>query len=167
MSKPKVSISSIRHQGQIAKSIPKHSGFLITINTQIKPENQDEAKQLANDLEEAMKAAFDEDNIGNFIEFIDEGTKHKWSTDYIESVKGEFTVELGQHAKGGRIHGHAAIHIDHYSKIRLDQGELRVFLNDYLADNSDFPVKKIHLNIRHISEDSNLHRYIHKGPVVV
>lgn len=164
--KPKVSIQSIRHKGQLAKDVPKHSGFLITVNTQIKPTSSEEARALADVLEESMKEAFDEDNIQDIVEFIDEASTHGWSTKYIESVHGEFTVELGKDPKGSRIHAHATIHIDHYSKIRINQATLREFLTDYLSDHSDLPIKKIHLNIRHISEDSNLQRYLRKGPYI-
>lgn len=162
---PKVSIKSIRHEGKLDKELPKHSGFFITATANsLKPSSSDEAEAMGDDLENAMRAAFDQERIKDFVTFLDDSGS--WNTQYIDDVQGEFSIELGETAKGSRIHAHAAIHIYHHSRIRLKIDVLQDFLSDYLIDNSQFAIKgKVYVNVRMIKGDTDLKSYIRKKPV--
>lgn len=140
----------------------KHSGFLITINTNYNPkQNEGNATECAEKLRSAVyDLLHDTDKLEKIIKFLIPG--HTFSREYIKKVQGEFVIERGRHSKGSRIHAHATLHIDHYSKIHLDIPKIKEVLLPYFADGCTCDIKNLYINVRAIRNDLGLRNYLRK-----
>lgn len=141
----------------------KHSSFFITISTNVAPEYQSDLQSVGKALNEAMESMLSEDNLKEIVKFLPGHEKDKYN-DVVEAVDGSFAVELGKKARGGRVHGHALVHIDHRSKIHLDRDEIQSFIKLSLFVRG-IDLKSIYVHIDAAKSDRTLIDYISKSPL--
>lgn len=150
--------TAITNEGERQKSQDKHSGFFITINTNYRPKGEADAEEVAERLRKVVGRMLDNEGLARVIEFMIPG--HTFSGKTIQNVEGEFIVERGRHAKGGRIHAHATLHIKHRSKLRMSIPGMKEFLMEGF---SDYPaVKSVYINIKAIGSDRLIKDYLRK-----
>jgi len=118
----------------------KQSMFLVTINPNIIPSDQDDAQHWGSILEESVKEVFSKDNAERWIKFLDDG-----DMDDVESIKGSYGVEIGKKARGGRLHLHMLIEVLHNSKIHLNLQNIREDLNAAMKENG---ISSVYVNVR-------------------
>jgi hypothetical protein len=134
-----------------------HSGFLLTINTNYKPKDEVDAEQCGEKLREVLGSMLDETNLKEIISWQVEG--EGWEK--VDDVTGEFIVERGRHAKGGRIHSHVILHFDHRTKIRLDIPKIKEHITKGF-EGSEWTISNPYVNIRIIGSDRNIQDYLRK-----
>lgn len=144
------------------KNQTKHSGFFLTINTNYHPKGKEEnGQECAEKLREAMNDMLGkEDNLKKIVTFLNEGDK--WDDQTIEKVDSQFVVERGRSPRGGRIHAHAALHIDHHSKIRLDIPAIKEILLPYFESGCTCGIKNLYVNVRIIKSNVGIRNYLTK-----
>lgn len=139
----------------------RHSGFFITINTNYRPKAAGDASSCAETLRAGLREMYSNDGLARIVDFLppyDSGVHH-WDPDTILKVTGEFVVERGTTRKGGRIHSHATLHIDHQSKIRLNIAEMKDIILAHF-EGHDCGVKTLYVHIDMIT--NNLAFYLRK-----
>lgn len=139
-----------------ASQRPKHSGFFITINTNVAPA-ADDVVACAQALRESVNAMLNkEENLKRIIDYID-GTGG-W--DDLDDIKSEQVVEQG--SRQHRLHAHVVIHIEHRTKIRLNRAEIEKVIMDNF-DHTQCDVKKLYVNIKAITGAGSIEAYLTKG----
>lgn len=143
------------------KSPDKHSGFFITISTNFKPGTDEDAEDCAEKLRTALKAMLTEEaNLKKITTFLKQGDE--WNSDTIQKVSSQFVVERGRSKYGGRIHAHAALHINHRSMIRLNIPEIKEVILPYFDDGCTCKIKNLYVNVRIIRADLGVRQYLTK-----
>lgn len=135
----------------------KHSGFFITINTNLAPED-DELPECAERLRQAVvKLLDDEDSLKSIITYLDTGG---W--DDIISIKSEHVVEQG--SQQHRVHAHAVMHVDHNTKIRLKREAIEtIILDNFNSFGDGCHLSNVYVNIRAIQVPGSIKAYLEKG----
>jgi hypothetical protein len=118
----------------------KYSTFHITINTNKKPDDDDEADAIGDELRKANKAIFNEDNFPRIVKFLNNDT---YDDGLIVSVDVKFSIEVGKSEMGGRVHTHIKAEIKHYSKIHVNLPNLRAIVTEELGYNPYIHVKVV------------------------
>lgn len=146
---------------QPRKKQNKHSGFFITVSTNYNPkQNESNAEECAEKLRKGMKNMLkEEENLKRIVRFLNGDT---WSTTTIKKVSSQFVIERGRHSKGSRIHSHAALHIEHQSKIQLNIPEISVVLLPYLAGGCTSNIKNLYVNVKIIRVNQGIRNYLTK-----
>lgn len=152
--------------------ILRESGFLLTINTNYEPGNKDDVLSLGGDLHQAVDDMLkginpqtEEPNIKSVIKFIGKRADDEYSLDTIDNIEYTVAIEQGTKAKGGRVHAHINIKIQHYSIVQLNTEEIQTFINHHLWEHSRYPVEGVHINVRYVGGYKNMETYIAKGPL--
>jgi hypothetical protein len=140
----------------------KHSGFFITINTNFNPkQNEEHASECAEKLRKAVKAMLtEEERLKRIVKFLIPGDT--WSTDTIKKVSSQFVIERGRHSKGSRIHSHAALHIEHRSKIRLDIPQMQKEILPFFEGGCTCNIKNLYINVKIIRVNQGIRNYLTK-----
>jgi hypothetical protein len=101
-----------------------YSPFLITISTNIKPSTQEIALQRKEAFRGYLKAVFGSaDSLAQVVKFTPEG--HVFSDETINEVDAKWSIEVGEETvKGGRLHAHIQLNIDHNSRIQINREKL-------------------------------------------
>ena len=153
-----LTVEGVHHKSKQDRS--KHSGWLLNISTNYRPQSTAESYEMGNKLSAALRKLLAHEGLRQILVFQPEG--HHYSKKYIEDVKGNFAVELGRGKFGGAIHAHAVLHVKHKSKLKLDFAAIRQFM---VREIDDPKVKSIYLNVRMIRDSKNLEEYIKKDIV--
>lgn len=143
----------------------RHSGFFITINTNYLPADASDAQECAEKLREAVKAMLtEEENLKKIVYFLPSAAAegHTWSGDTILDVSSQFVVERGRNPKGGRIHAHATLHIDHKSLIRINIPAIKEVIMPYFDGCTACNVKNLYINVRMIGSNADIRNYLTK-----
>lgn len=130
----------------------KHSRYFITINTQNHYADKDnrlyeDAKQLNDSYKEIME------DFDKLIEF------NSGSKEDIRNIENDYSLELGTHNKGRRLHLHALIQVHHYANIRIKFETIRGHFNKKYG-------KSIHFNSKLITNADDIEdimNYMEKG----
>lgn len=143
------------------KEQSKHSGFFITLNTNYRPgANEENAEECAHKLRKAVKAMLtEEERLKRIVNFLD---GQSWNADTISKVSSEFVVERGRSPRGGRIHSHISLHIDHWSKIRLNIPAIKEEILPFFSGGCTCNIKNLYVNVRIIKVDLGLRNYLRK-----
>lgn len=129
------------------------SNFLLTINTNVRPDDNADSRQLADKLADAIKTLFTKENVDSALKYLDGDLMD------IKTVYVKFATEIGKNKKGGRIHTHAKIEIDHNAKIQLNSAGIQAFI----AKEMDDPrVQHPYVNIKYFRNKNNIDKYIEK-----
>lgn len=96
----------------------RNSNYLITISTNVRPTSPEHQQQLSAALEEATHAVFDSDaNLERLIRF--NKPHHYYSDQYIQNIAVRSATEVGTDPRGGRVHTHVNVKINHTSNITM------------------------------------------------
>ena len=135
---------------------PKNSTFLVTCNTNFKPTTNSESRAAAAELKHAAENVFGSvKNIAPLVKFLD---GKQWSDETIDNVDVLIGVELGTGKRGGRIHAHIKVEIDHYSKIHLNPPMIKEHMNLHMHE---YGVRYVNISVRNNSV-FNIENYIRK-----
>ena len=104
---------------------PKHSSFLLTINTNQKPdvENIQNDMEILDDTTQQIL-----NNIQNYIKLPDPSD---WDNGKVTDVNIDYSLEQGE--KFGRLHLHILLRFTHFSKIQLDYEAIKKKINEDLG----------------------------------
>lgn len=96
----------------------RHSNYLITISTNVRPRDAAHQEQLSNALDEVTHSVFDSDaNLERLIRF--NKPHHHYSDQYIQNIAVRSAAEVGTDPRGGRVHTHVNVRINHTSNITM------------------------------------------------
>jgi hypothetical protein len=149
-----------------SKSMPhgakNHSGFLITINSNVKPIDSAHEQFIADAMREIVGGKlFDNNHFLRMIKWL-EG---KRDPSLIKHYEAEFAIEVGSQQK--RVHAHVLLNCWHNTRIHLDP----VFISDYVTKKLNerliaggYPKLrgKVYVNIRATKSDWKILKYIRK-----
>jgi hypothetical protein len=136
----------------------RHSNWLVTVSTNIRPQSNEESHRVGNDLHQSVKSMLTSENMPNIIDFKVDGD----GLDKIETVRNQFGVELGRGKFGGAIHAHIIIHITHRSNIKLNAERIKEHIKNTTQDDR---IQNIHINIAFKGSGKTLEQYIRKEQI--
>lgn len=147
-------------------STPKHkevlySNFLLTLNTNIRvePEKLDESVKMLYAM--GRNLMFEEGGVERFVKMgekpadVDRKNKHvfrensalKYEDVMMEAPKIKSRVEIGQNARGKRLHMHFYIGMVHKKYMQLNRDKILQYANDFLRkEKSDLRI--YHIDIK-------------------
>jgi len=102
----------------------EHSLFFITISTNLRPTTNEESHAIKDRLDIGIRNMLSPENFAGCIVFLTPGESVE--DKLIKNVRAEFSIELGRKIKGGRIHAHILIDIDHYAHVVDKRGGIRL-----------------------------------------
>lgn len=140
----------------------KHSGFLVTINTNYRPSLPTEARDMAEKLHRFMGYLTSDNILPYIFKFLPPHENDKFNSNTILNVNAEYRVERGGSSKGGRIHAHLFIKVEHRTKLQIDPNALRSIFMDYDEFKNDPRVSNPHIDIKAVSVDANIDNYLRK-----
>ena len=115
--KIKGNIQDMKKKEKIIK--PKHSNFLLTINTNQQYKDDDEHSE--DDIEifdESIKTI-----LNNIDQYINLPATDKWDDDFIKDLDVDYVIERG--AKKGQLHIHILFKFKHHSRIQLNYEKIK------------------------------------------
>jgi len=137
-----------------------YSRWHITLNSNQKGENLLEDNCLASDLKQALVTTFKKRG-DEVYKFLIPG--HSYTREYIKSVKLTYVAEVGGDPKGGRVHLHAILEVQHYTMIQIDTGKAREILRENLKDEC---VKEgFYFRVQWVPASQPLENYLRKDPL--
>ena len=96
----------------------RSSNYLITISTNVRPRDAAHQQQLSEALEQATHNVFDSDaNLERLIRF--NKPHHYYGDRYIQNIAVRSAAEVGTDPRGGRVHTHVNVRINHTSNITM------------------------------------------------
>ena len=152
--KPIIKIKgNIQNMEKKEKNIkPKHSNFLLTINTNQQYKDNDE--HLDNDIK-----VFD-NTTNEILNHIDEYVKlpepHIWNDDLIKDADIQYVIERG--GKKGQLHIHILFKFTHHTNIQLNYDKIKTKIKTDLGLQNVYMLNKL---IRHSGND-NIVDYLSK-----
>ena len=154
-----VSVVSVREPRKETAPKLKNSSFLVTMNTNYRPKNNEEAKYLCASLTRGVEGAFKSPSM--LIPYVKFLNGDQWSERTIKKVNVLIGVEIGNHQKGSRVHAHVKVEIDHYSKIHLNPVIIKEQVNLHLAkDNAGIMVHYVNISVR--NSNNSIDSYVSK-----
>jgi hypothetical protein len=141
----------------------RHSRYLITVNTNKRPStNAEYAKTLARALSDAANK-FGKEGIRTCILF--NYSTDCWSSQFIKKVEFKYSIEVGHHPKGGRVHLHGLLDIFHYSNVQIDCSAVNRFFTNILVNDDLFGLhlSSIYVNVKWKTTDDLLEMYLTKN----
>lgn len=136
----------------------KHSGWFITINTNVSADKEGGGEVLEQ-LREAMAAIFDPQNLFLIIDVKEEGVLFNGNT--VHDTSTVFSIEIGKASRGRRIHAHALLHVYHHTMIHLSHDGLLEQLHLHVTHPL---VKGFHIDWKMVRSDADILNYIEKNP---
>ena len=134
------------------------SAFMITINTNQSVSSKLDAQKKAETLKFALDEIFgDMANYsdGELLKFTGQSkSMYDYGFDLSDliNIDSHSVVELGEKARGGRIHSHTILTIAHQTSIHVNTDGLADMLKDRLYNDSD---SKPYINVRVIPSQNN------------
>lgn len=134
----------------------KKSIFHLTVNTNYRPADKDDAQEVGELLERATHEIFQEGTQEDFLLLLDGK-----DMDAILDTDVEYGVELGHGKQGGAMHMHIIITVEHKSKIRINMDHVREQYKEMLAE--DPRIKNPHFDV-HATHDheKSIREYVEK-----
>ena len=119
--KPQIKIKGkVQDMNKKEKNVkPKHSNFLLTINTNQQYKDNDE--HLQDDIEifdESIKTI-----LNNIDQYINLPETDKWDDDTIKDADIDYTIERG--GKKGQLHIHILFKFKHHSRLQLNYEKIK------------------------------------------
>jgi hypothetical protein len=109
----------------------KKSTWFLTINTNRFPENN-----LAQYFHDALLAMVSERGLEEIVKWEGipsaVGEYHHAQNTHMVRSDARVVTEVNNHPKGGRVHGHVLLAIEHFSKIRLDRDSINDFVVNFV-----------------------------------
>jgi hypothetical protein len=130
----------------------KHSAWFITINTNRYPRDVDTGS-----FHQALLDMVSEEGLEAILDFAGsepDDTPHALST-HLARSSARVVTEIGNHPKGGRVHGHVMLATRHFSRIRLTRGGIVDFLIRRI--DATPPLRNLYVNWRLVGV-TNLYR---------
>lgn len=154
---PRVTVSGSdvvgRHQRERQRF--KFSNFLVTINTNVRPQSQEAIDSLAPTFADTLRYLLSHEGLSRIISFGKAGDDYYSGA--LDNVDAKFNMEVGENTKGGRLHSHITIFIKHHSFIRLVTSEIQNIVQEHM----ELPHKP-HVDIRIIRGNENALEYLQK-----
>lgn len=123
---PRVNVRRVNDPGGGPRQ--RHSDFHITVSTNKRP-----VPGLVEALGQAVETVFNSDvGLAQIIHFTDRAPNwHRYplddpsNTSVIQDIDGEHVEEVGEDARGGRVHSHIILNIKHKSNIQIGKGDVK------------------------------------------
>ena len=152
--KPNIKIKgNIQDMKKKEKNIkPKHSNFLLTINTN--QQYKDDDVHLQDDIEifdESIKTI-----LNNIDQYINLPETDKWNDDFIKDCDIDYTIERG--GKKGQLHIHILFKFKHHSRLQLNYEKIKEKLKTDLGLNNVYMYNRLVRN----SGNDNVMDYLKK-----
>lgn len=138
---------------------PKSSAFFITINTNKKPVDKMEEVTLIDWLQSALENTFSKENMPKVLTDLETLTEP--TLPVLGAVVFKYAVEVGQKPKGGRVHAHSLLTVQHSTKLHVNTNKVKSHMISYFKDN-DVKILNLYVNIRAAKTEEAMLRYITK-----
>lgn len=143
----------------------KHSGFLVTINTNRSPPDVPTRNLMTQAMREIITGdMFSRTHFPMMVKFLD---GHPRRPSDLKRVTVDYAFEVGGRIK--RLHTHILVHVYHTSKIHLDSAYIKHYftrkLNAALVQMGLPPIggTGVYVNIRPVGNSYNIMRYLGKS----
>ena len=137
-----------------------YSDFHLTLNSNQKEENPFQGKQIASELKRAIRKTFRDNGAEAFKMLVD---GHKFNKEYIKSVKISYATEEGSDPRGGRVHLHALVQVEHWSKIQIDTVKSRELIREQLT--TPWIKEGMYYHVEWVPSSKPLKFYLQKDPL--
>lgn len=134
----------------------RHSNFLVTINTNVRP-TADDIDDLASSLDGAIQEFLTPDGLRQTINVLEPNVRLNRAS--VRDVEAEYAIEVGEKAKGGRVHAHCIIKVSHTTKIRMDGKKITELITSQMDSSA---VKNVYVNIKLLNTGAYAEDYIRK-----
>lgn len=168
---PSVSVRRLEAQPSTtstAQPVIKDSKFFLLINSNLAPKNNAQSARMTAALNDAM------DRMLNNPRPLIAMREGNYDTDVID-IDSNYSIELGPEGRpsfknlqrkgtrgrGGRIHAHALVEVQHTAKVQLNLAFIRMFVPTVLREHG-FRVGAIYLNVKGFGSVRNILQYIGK-----
>lgn len=134
-----------------------YSRFLVTVNTNYRPVDMADAREVGDKLLAAFRTMLTEEGFRKIIRII---ARNGDFSDIVKIQVPDWAVELGKDPRGQRVHLHAYIKIEHYTIIQLSPKEIKDWIKSRIEDDR---VKCLKIDIQFVKANEELvKRYIGK-----
>jgi hypothetical protein len=137
-----------------------YSRWHITFSSNQRGENSLESQCLGNDLRQALVKTFKRDG-DKVYKFLLPG--HSYTREFIKKVTITYVVEKGSDPKGGRVHIHAILEVQHYSMIQIDIKKARELLRENLT--TECVSEGFYFRVQWVPASQPLENYLRKDPL--
>lgn len=135
----------------------RHSDFLVTINTNFRPKDRVEMDEVQSALERAVEDMSTPSGLREVVRVLEPNVTLTAAN--VKNVDVEYAGEVGESAKGGRVHSHTIIKVTHTTKIQMDPKKISSFV---MASIESPHVKNVHVNIKLLPTNGYAEDYLHK-----
>lgn len=163
MTDPDFETEEIKESGEKRKAASRkvyYSRWHITLNSNQRGETALETECLASDLKQALVKTF-KTHGDEVYKFLLPG--HSYTREFVKSVKLTYVAEKGSDPKGGRVHLHAILEVQHYSMIQMNTKRAREILRENISDEC---VKEgFYFRVQWVPASQPLENYLRKDPL--
>lgn len=136
------------------------SQWHVLVSSNVKTYDIGTANQIADDLKSAVRYAF-ESNGSQVFRVMREGDS--FDSDSIEKIKISYAAEIGEDPKGGRVHIHAIIEVEHHTILQINIPVAVKIIKEQLKSNPF--ILGAYVNIKWVPTSKPLEHYIGKNPL--
>jgi hypothetical protein len=134
-----------------------YSQWHILVSSNVRTNDLDTANEIADCLKNGFATAFRTRPAELFIV-----SKGAWDSETIDSMKIQMAAEIGEDAKGGRVHIHALVNVTHHGNLKINGQAIQVILREHCQ--SQF-IKNIFVRVKWIPTSRPIEDYIGKNPL--
>lgn len=140
----------------------KYSAWFITVNSNQKPKDIADARRMSMILKEAFIRMVSDDG-NRIIKVLVPG--HRPEPPFVRNIDLKIAGEVGHDPRGGRVHIHAFLEIQHQSKLRLNYKAINEILREKLCNGPEGCFPNIYVNIKLTRSTKTIEAYLRKDPI--
>lgn len=133
----------------------------VLVSSNVKTENTQVREEIAESLKQAVVYAF-KDNGESVFKVLKEGDS--FDSVSIENVKISYAAEVGEDPKGGRVHLHTLVEVEHHTRLQINFGVCNKMIKDKCQELSPH-ILGAYVNIKWVPTSRPLEHYIGKNPL--
>lgn len=132
----------------------------VLVSSNVKTEDMDIANDIGEDLKQSIVFAFKEHAEDVFVV---KRAGDEFDSDTVERIKISFAAEVGEDPKGGRVHVHSLIEVEHHTILQVNSKAAQEKIREYLQKNDN--ILGAYINIKWVPTSKPLERYLGKNPL--
>lgn len=138
------------------------STWHVVVNSNVKAETLQTANDISDILKDSVVNAFKD--RGSEV-FVVKRPGDSFDSDAIEKIKISQAAEIGEDAKGGRVHVHAMVEVEHHTILQIDMPTASKIIKEYCESRSDI-IMGVYVDIKWIPMSKKpLEHYLGKNPL--
>lgn len=132
----------------------------VLVSSNVKTEDSGIANDIGEDLKQSIVYAFRDH--GEEV-FVVKRPGDEFDSDTVERIKISFAAEVGEDPKGGRVHVHSLVEVEHHTILQVNPKAAQEKIREYLQKNDN--IMGAYINIKWVPTSKPLERYLGKNPL--